>query len=889
MATEIFVNQNKLDFEEINQLPVKIKKQVNNFYDLASSSGSKVDTPVKTFNLPATKSNQKALCFPTRNAITENPLRQLDELIVLSNGFPVFCGTAKYEGATRNCKYPDGYSMKPVGDAASFWNLLEGCMLCSLDLGTIEHNIDTIKESWDMQYQDGWAGVFAPFVHGCPSGDKRFLGFDNTQNPAPAIFDDSGAWHANDFRLSVYFKTIIDGIEKKTGYKIKSDFFEKEWFQEWVHNFAVGDSLNNVTSGLEPQCFGGANHISSPVGAASVSAIEPFFAQQIVFGNSCGEWETFQPSEPRDTFTASQTDLYCFDILAWLDCPWTLSVYVNNAATGIELSDNFTPPAPWTHGHDHQDIKLQLNAGDEVTFRTKGGCDYGAFLVSWNGTKTNLDGATYDVAANLPCDKSVKDFLRGISHMFNLEWAIDPITRTVCVEPRFDYWLPIKNDPDCKFEKCAGFYHTLLPSENMQRMEELCIDCSSIKYSSGNKFKQFLAMGFKEDKSNYHGINLHDQYEDFAVRPYDARIKFNNCPEGETDSENPYFCELHQGIDTVRNRRQTGFSATQLPWSAAIKEGENLCARAADYEACCSAGFVYRGVTEITVEIEPRPPYIYGEFGEVLNPDVQPTWDVCEGAPIVAQYITLDQSFAVNFELGNTFEWCFSATYSDSTDFLRDGLRNLRGLVSMFYQQYFAMIRNSDKLKAKSILKSPDVSAETFRHPKIVNINHTKQPYILTAICNFDPSTFCPTDVELIEWCEATRCDKSFTEHYQLGYTGCDRFCQRSTTFSSSDMCEPDGLYDSSFELDQITLGDGTVVPIAPAINMGGLSICSVIESVMASVGCEGNAFYDGNLFWEPVDVNDTACRIDTIRFLFNGQFFTFLSFNDSNCPPTKL
>lgn len=697
---KVLCDGNVLELEEIQGLPISISKSTDAFTKIVGAEGSVIDSPIKTLSIPATKSNDKALGFPAMTQSRPVSKDKNKDLYITSRGTPVFCGVSKFKKSTRDCFGASTYQMELLGDGASVWDLLEDCLLCELDIGEILHSENNVKGSWSGSYDTGWSGIFAPAIYGALTTDK------DAANPLP-----EKVFTTSDFRYHIYYRAIIDAIfVKKLGYCINSKFFDSDFFKNWVYNFGVGDQIFDYIVGVPREC------VASYTTGVNYNYVS---GQDIVFGTTisddCDEFDGVS------TFTASRNTEYTFNIQG----------FGGVGFLGIEIKINGVSQGPIVTSPIgifsliNETATFTLSVGDTVTICALGN-GTGALGVVTSGFATDVENLTFNIAGMLHCNP-VKDFLRGISHQFNLVWNFNNVTRQLYVEPRFNYTLPDGT-------KCEGYYNSL---SQAQPLRELCLDCSTpIDLTCERPFGDKLYMSFKETKSGF---------IENKIRSSDLNPLFGTCThlsESENKTEdkfNTYFTHLF--LNSVPE-----ICSTDLPFFVD------------DYDAT-------DGLGEPTYEYEPTGSYLYRGLASIQFKGQAAGIQFFQ-PPLMAQNLCSNN---INPNPVGIQNIDFAATYSNQNITIGGTtLFQVKGLVSIFYQQYFSIIRNAQYLEAEFLYKFFELSAENFRRLNKVTIGANSDPYILIKISNFNPSDICPIKMKLVKYCEVKDSDKDLTTHYKI-------------------------------------------------------------------------------------------------------------------------
>lgn len=692
---ELFADGQLLDFKSARSLPFSIKRQADKFMDLIGASGSSIDNAAQSITLPASKNNIKAISS-----------KDSFDFFAKVNGELVFSGEALKSQVTKGCKFPESYQIKLIGDGAPFYNAIDSELLSDLPIGNQKWDWDNIITSWTETYQDGQLGVWAPVVYG-----------QTSQNSGLANGNDLGAWGVEDFRLHVYYKRIIDAIAQKYGYTFKSDFFDTWLFQEMVYINGIGDDFD-ITAGT-PFC-----EVEALVASSIFSGGVLTFTTEIQ--DSCSEFEA-----NTGELTVAFDDTYNIQIEATTD----------TSITSIEIWSNFTVvgqalPTLVNGVHEFDFNKnFDFNSGDVITLRPQGTGNIQLVFRS-KGSETLYNNTTFEVGSVLH-KNPIKDFLKGISHQFDLAWYVDDLCKVICVEPRFDYVL---TDGQGVKTKHKGFYHSLnayLTDNNIKPPTDICLDCSNYTITYECKFGQSITLSYKEDNDDPLAEYNYDlNNKDIPV--YSSSTNLSSKSNKGKKVENPYFHDLFQF------RHNSIFGSTQLPTVAKDWEiGEDLPIEEIDYSINPKCGLVYRGNATIRINRTGTSERVNAPWISQQANSIAPN-----GAPIDKQ---------------------ISVSYSD-TNPRTGGLpaRTYKGLTSTFYYQWLAIIRNGEVLKGNFNIDFCTVANIDFRNLNKIYSCDKIDHWILMCINGFKPTEISTTKLELIKYVCPTDQDVSLTEHWDL-------------------------------------------------------------------------------------------------------------------------
>lgn len=428
---------------------------------------------------------------------------------ISQDGNRVFAGQLTYQKSAISSPGSSGLNgrrdtFEMTGDGFLLWPLLEDISLRDLDLGTIQWSKAACEESWISTVEDGWKAIYAPVVYG-PSS------FDEGSRVKRGRFD------FQDLRPQLYFYYIVKAIFDKAGSNLESTFFETQAFKECVHTFGVGEAME---------------FISNRVIGLSNAFTELTAYQQINFDTGTLIEGLGEASTEDSTFTALVSGAFQVRIEAGFDGPASAIVVnvngLNTQTINLEGLNTLDVTLPITLSAGSV-VKFFIAADEAIEGQPE--LDT-AFLTSFQSSFSLLsdeESFTVTLSSCLP-DKPVKEFLRGISHLFNLEWSVDSILRKTICEPRFPYQIDNVQYP--------GFYDITNLRGQIGRTQN-----SQINVNRVPGYQKSLEIGFK---ANYAGLadffqNKQPDSNSIALNA----VRFNDATDlpigSKSESRNPYF------------------------------------------------------------------------------------------------------------------------------------------------------------------------------------------------------------------------------------------------------------------------------------------------------------------------------------------------------------
>jgi hypothetical protein len=252
MNTSLLVNISGQTYQRVDifeDIPISLVIQQSDLTDL---TGRRVPYS-KTITIPDTANNAKVFeHYFEVNGLDFNPLNKIP-CIVQYRGTDIFTGVLRLNAVIEQ-NYSRLYEVYILGEVSDFFSQVRDLTLQQLDWYDLTHELtyDNIVTSWEakagttdgllngdiiyplinygLDYQ-GTTGTTAVFHY---DFDKP-NGFDNPLTPVTT----------NSFKPAVRIKKVVDKIFEKTEYKLKSDFFDSDYF-----NALYMDTFQNGKLGI---------------------------------------------------------------------------------------------------------------------------------------------------------------------------------------------------------------------------------------------------------------------------------------------------------------------------------------------------------------------------------------------------------------------------------------------------------------------------------------------------------------------------------------------------------------------------------------------------------------------------------------------------------------
>mgnify|MGYP003629880667 CR=1 FL=1 len=241
----------ELDVTDHTDFPLAMTFQISDFKDLTSTSGDYS----KTFKIPATKNNNtilQNLYIP--NIKGENQVPENKPCRIMFNNLYSLVGQIKVTEVSGYGETASHYNCVFYGSNLTWANLMQDSYMSDIEWGDEGENLlyqkDDIMATW--QHLDSDNISKSPIVYPITSyGDYNPTGESNTiqllDTQLAATSQGAGAYYGSnnnvsldtpipsaDWRPAVFIKTTFDKIFNGIGYKIVSDFMNKDMFKKLV-------------------------------------------------------------------------------------------------------------------------------------------------------------------------------------------------------------------------------------------------------------------------------------------------------------------------------------------------------------------------------------------------------------------------------------------------------------------------------------------------------------------------------------------------------------------------------------------------------------------------------------------------------------------------------
>lgn len=653
------IDGKEADYNLVKGLPFSLKKSTDQVFKLPGTGGVEVDNPASRLLFPGSFRNQeifkRAQIVPANQPGTGEAL----SAIVVLNGSQIVNGSALLHSVNIKDQEVQGYSAGVRGGVNDLFKELDGVLLTELDLGSVVWTEANQRASW-IESLDTVLAIWAPVYYGNPN--------KSTYTSGPI------SHNTKDLRPHIPFKRIIEAIEKTLGFDIVSTFFDTEFFKRHIYLYGIGE-----TSVTEDYAFNVAITDWSPAGL-----------QSPIIG-------TYSETDPFNVF-----DLNNRRFVAPVNGTYTFSL-------DLEIKPQNQPPNPITYqliASNGQSVStsaslvpflsfgpVQLLANEWVELRADeppGGAGPYEDPIILQGSliePSNVN-STVSLASTLHAEP-VLEFLRGISHQFNLAWSVDLATRRIIVEPRFSYVLD--------GTRYDGFYKSLASAKQIDDR----VDKSKVSLNIERPFGDWITFKNKDEDSSLH--KRARQLQSGNIPFMGARYNFQSATGIKgTPSENPFFEDLLLAGTNIPGNLYMPLIMPEHEYGEPETEEEP------------------------TFSSEPK----YGFYAGLIN---YASW-FYNGSPESVRPVVYQKPYP--FGAGNS-DIKYTASYGD---YVVSGKR-LPGYVSLFYPQYLANVDNAVVVEAPYNIRLYEFAGEDFRSARILSVGKgvNPQPFILTEINSFNP------------------------------------------------------------------------------------------------------------------------------------------------------
>ena len=547
----------QLDIKDSDEFPMSITYLIADIKNLSIRSGSYT----KTFNVPATKNNNKILkdiwnpntYVDSVSSYTAAGHKMLSRkpCIIKVDGTPVLRGEIKVKNVITKGRKKE-YVLQIIGDNSDWVKQLENLYLNELtEFDTASANTDhtfnkaTIEASWSGSYSD--LETVSSYAYFYP-----LINYGGWKNSTGVVVED--------LRPAVYIKAILDAGFRQAGYTINSTFLNSTDFKKLVlpyhsHGFGLSDSYidakkfraGRTTDHTEEQL----NYIT-PVQYDTHTIIVPFnndstspnFDTGGLYNTTTYKYSAngiddisfkgnFEIEHLNDNVDVKTTYVL---LLKQYDGSATSYKTLKYFTLGYGESKAFSYDTGYITTSASHTFELELRSVTEAYLIPAGITVSQAYYYHKYKIKTssyienNIDkipqGGFSVTLKDILSDKhTVLDILKGITHLFNLYYRTDTAMKIVYIEPRDTFFDDITSANDWTAKLNKNDYE--------------------IKYI--DDYKKELKFGYKKDGADGH-LKARDEEHDLDVGDYNYTLS-DRFLIGKQEFINPTFAATYHIMD----------------------------------------------------------------------------------------------------------------------------------------------------------------------------------------------------------------------------------------------------------------------------------------------------------------------------------------------------
>jgi hypothetical protein len=495
------------------------------------------------------------------------------------NGMTVFKGLAQMTSVDTQGRFYERhgkmYKVAYFGGAADWFLLLK-----DKELGRDLEWSGAVHNFVSPNIVGGWNATFSP-----------------VQQWAYGIikWSDWGYEVGSDIRVEVFqstaliqIKQTIDKIFNSIGYSISSNFFDTDVFAGYVMPVPFADKYPQEYSeaflNIEANKTILTSVSASTIGTGIVYDTQTKFPSVGPNPFVTSTPGTILPIGNTSQYTAPDNGFYQFDFSI------TIANVVGspNVNFGIITNAPGNPNGPIkiigvpVAGQYQASTVLQLSAGDVVEFF------FAASITPLSGDSFDITGGTLSVIGEatigpgtsidftyLLRDWKITDFIKGITHAFNLCWETDTARGIITVEPKDDYLLPDRNAASTSLEQ--GFYISNTNDKQFKRDYEKQGRVTNQKDEAQTQFFRW-----KED-SNDPTAEFIDSQEDLPALSAQYILPDDRFKQDTETFDNPFFAAtVHLFDQTITDDSSEPIISVPLIWP--VNYRENPTAEDPNYE-----------------------------------------------------------------------------------------------------------------------------------------------------------------------------------------------------------------------------------------------------------------------------------------------------------------
>lgn len=679
--TKLFIDNQEIDLYDAEQLPLNVKKRVNNIKGSVQGDYSRSSVTV-----PATKNNISIL----------GRSRAYFSFRIEVDGSPDFNGTAQVrKGKTFSQGYAaieENYEINLISNNSSWFVLLGETLLGDLTTEIVNFSqANVITGFTSAPSLRNWAFCLIKW--------KEWANFVGGTHYAPSVFESTPA---------LYIKPLIEEAFNSIGYTVQSDFFDTDMFEKLILPTPIP---NKLPAGYNQEYLNTEVSISAPVVLSGGFFAFPFDTIDVAAPQN----PTAFDNTTNYDYTAPLTGYYEIDIAVTFNttappAPYILvfgttingTPVVPDIGFGFNNNPATAPPYPTTGIPQRANGVVFLNKGDVLVF----GYTTSVAITADSATMKIKGEAIFEPLIDVDFkyflhDWKFLDMLKGLTIMFNLTFETDESSRIVTIEPKDSY---LNTDRIAALSEVKeGFYQ--YTTKDYSKL---------IDYEKVGSF-EFPEMegrfDYKYNADDEETIKWIEGINDIKI--YESRFPIENGDTSKTKIiEVPFFAKTIHVFDT-----ETRYPATNKIPQFPLIYPQNY--------------FLDPTATEADKDVSPRIFYHAG-VRYLSNPEIDGAIELLE-APGIQQ--ALPMTFMVNYNdtTGLDPNLGFDNQEINGT--------NSVGLMQRFYLQELARNNIGELRKNYVRFNSIDNLNFTFRIKGIID----GQRYIVQELEGYNPLKDAPT------------------------------------------------------------------------------------------------------------------------------------------------
>tara|TARA_R100000734_G_C3317876_1_gene111405 strand:- start:723 stop:3365 length:2643 start_codon:yes stop_codon:yes gene_type:complete len=765
-----------LDITDSQDFPLSLNYTVSDGRELENRFGNFS----KSFEVPATKNNNRIFSNVYNSQIVNlNNIYSLKDCRILVDSLEFFVGKIQIKGSLQD-KNPKSYSCTIYGGNFAWVSEIQEKRLCDLEFastGIQTFDFASIQASWSKTQAN--SEVIYPLIS---YGDFYPTKAEGGVN-AIDVYDISQDW-----RGWFWVYNILKEIFKNIGYAIDSTFIETANFKKLITHFGWNQNEENaeiqeIKFKLDTEKIGSSTSHVQSIGCTDFNDITTYVLNvgQSVTANLLYDTEKSDIVEAYNTstgfWTCQQSGRYKAQATANLSFAidtaspnFVFSLTINfkivhkDASGNIlntfvrevknfnsqNLKNNSGQPtnaqsyfnesvnsSGYFYIQENETLSVVVEcitvAGTGSFDFAMGFFDYSSissailsaprFLVEFEARDLTI-GNQFKMKDVLPCDVKQIEFIKGVSHMFNLQFFTDVQSKKVFIEPYNDFYQD--------FDTAYNWDNKIDYSEPVKDKYQLGISQEILfqyKKDNADKYLDFL-------NTDASGNQLRNPKYSYFQKMGD------NFSKGVTKFENPLFSPTEQTFDndTVLNTFTNGVLIPVM-WKEIVDD------LTVGFE--CPINNLQR--PEKGFSYEPRILYYHGQVVSPNNSNHLTQWSVYYSltAPYYLNISNYPRATFVDYE-DASFP---SLSYNDEqiTPPLSGTTTTVKGLYNTYYKKMIKQLSKSPRIREVNV---------NLNIQDIINLDLRRLVFFqgsmwrINKVVDFSPAKNKTTKVELIQWFE---------------------------------------------------------------------------------------------------------------------------------------